>query len=418
MPKPRKRFVLVPAFTVVFGFLTVAVPLLAAGSEKVLHSFASDRTDGYRPNAGLIFDASGSLYGTTYGGGDHGYGTVFQLTLGKNGKWTKKVLHSFGKGVDGQTPLASLIFDTSGNLYGTTSAGGRYNVGCDYGCGTVFELTPGSNGKWMEKVLHNFGKGVDGWSPLAGLTFDTAGNLYGTTYHGGPSNEGIVFQLKPNANSTWIENVLLNFNGKNGAYPAAGLISDANGSLYGTTAGGGPCSCGTVFELTPTKNGRWAEKILFRFTGGNDGVSPNASLIFDATGNLYGTTTFGGLDSEGTVFELTPGSNGKWVEKLLHSFTNNGHGGYNPYAALILDTAGCLYGTTYWGGDRGNNGTVFRLAPSRGGRWTEKVLHNFRGGSDGQLPWAGLVFDRVGNLFGTTYGGGAHSGGTVFEITP
>ena len=270
----------------------------AATNEKVLHSFNGNGADGYQPEASLIFDAVGNLYGTTYWGGTYGFGTVFELTPSGGGGWTETVLHSFQpNGTDGNYPIAGLIFDAAGNLYGTTSAGGTY------GFGTVFELTPEEGGGWTETVLLNF-NGTDGSYPHAGLAFDAAGNLYGTTGYDGTYHYGTVFELTPTAGGGWTETVLHSFgNGTDGASPFAGLIFDAAGNLYGTTSAGGTYGTGTVFELT---GGR--EQVLYSFKSryGADGATPYAGLIFDAAGNLYGTTYWGGNYGDGTVFELTP----------------------------------------------------------------------------------------------------------------
>jgi uncharacterized repeat protein (TIGR03803 family) len=251
----------------------------------------------------LIFDSTGNLYGTASAGGKPGgSGTVFRLTRGANGKWKTKVLHSFSGGKDGGNSRASLIFDSVGKLYGTTSIGGTKDLG------TVFELMPSTNGNWKEKVLYSFRGGTDGSGPLARLIFDSAGNLYGTTESGGnPYDNGTVFQLKPGTNGKWTEIVLYRFSNE-GNGPAAGLIFDSAGNLYGTTYWSG-----AVFELVPEK-GEWDEIVLHFFTGGTDGARPKGDLIFDSSGNLYGTASSGGniskrhcLDSFcGLVFEITP----------------------------------------------------------------------------------------------------------------
>ena len=389
-------------------------------TEKVLHSFGNG-TDGVNPYAGLIFDAAGNLYGTTYQGGTYGSGSVFELIRGNAGRWTEKVLHSFGNGADGAGSYASLIIDAAGNLYGTTFEGGAYIY-----YGTVFELMPVPGGGWTEMVLHSF-SGADGGYLEAGLIFGAGGNLYGTTEIGGANNAGTVFELTPTAGGGWTENVLYSFhnNGTDGFAPIAGLVLDAAGNLYGTTALGGTydCAgfgCGTVFELMPEAGGSWTEEVLHSFNPADgDGGSPEASLIFDAAGNLYGTTFGGGANRDGTVFELLGAGVVGWTEEVLYSFLNNGMDGSNPYAGLIFDKNGNLYGTTYVGGTNGD-GTAFELTPAVGGGWTEKVLHTFGNGTDGTNPWAGLIFDKNGNLYGTTHGGGTYyiGYGTVFELTP
>jgi uncharacterized repeat protein (TIGR03803 family) len=335
---------------------------------------------------------------------------------------------------DGAYPLSGLVFDAAGNLYGTTSEGGAYGTTClGAGCGTVFQLSPAGNGTWTETVLHNFNDdGKDGWQPVAGLTFDTAGNLYGTTSFGGSSKAGAcrnigcgtVFELTPGASGTWKEKVLYSFCPGHGCagdgdQPQAGVILGEKGSLFGTTPLGGtrqrPCGqgCGVVFQLA-LANGKWKEKVLHTFTG-QDGREPHASLIFDAAGNLYGTTS-------STVFELK--KNSGWAEKVLHKF-GKGKDGAALSAAVVFDASGNLYGTTIKGGAN-SSGTVFRLTPEGGGKWAEAILHSFKNnGQDGDWPDASVVFDRAGNFYGTTPAGGrpdsgcsAYPCGTVFELTP
>ena len=394
--------------SIAFGFLFTTLPALAASSENILYNFAGNGTDGANPIAGLIFDSAGNLYGTTQQGGANGVGTVFQLVPGKNNNWTENLLHTFSSNEkDGYYPYAGLIFDTLGNLYGTTYAGGADNDG------TVYELTS-ANGKWNEKVLHSF-NGSAGSFVAYGVIFDAAGNLYGTTYLGGSHSKGTAFQLTPN-NGRWKENVLHNFNdnGRDGTEPYTSLVADAAGNFYGTTYSGGKYNQGTVFQLT-LSNGRWKEKVLHSFdSNGVDGAYPEAGLVLDAAGNLYGTTTLGGT-GDGTVFQLTL-TNGKWKEKILYAF--GGKDGFFPNSVLTLDAAGNIYGTTVNGGTY-TYGIVFQLVPGEHGKWTENVLHNFnKNGTDGYLPDGGLIFDAAGNLYGTTYSGGTAGDGVVFEITP
>lgn len=420
MRSKRLLILLLTAFTVVFAFLITTAPLFAATKEKVLHTFRSNGRDGIFPTGGLIFDTAGNLYGTTVNSGAHCCGTVFELTSKAGGGWTEKVLHNFpATDRDGLGP-GVVIFDTAGNLYGTTSGGGTYYSG------VVFELTPRTGGGWTEKILHAFGNGRDGIQPYAGLVFDTTGNLYGTTSAGGTYNGGTVFELMPRVGGGWTEKVLHEFgNGSDGSYPVTALIVDPSGNLYGTTTNGGYgclAGCGTVFELMPKAGGRWTEKVLHNFDhNGRDGFYPTAGLVLDAASNLYGTTGWGGAYDSGIVFELTPKAGEGWTESVLHSF--NIKDGRYP-SPLILDAAGNFYGTTSTGGAY-DWGTVFELTHKSGGGWTEKVLHSFnKNGRDGTGPDAGVVFDAVGNLFGTTVGGGdtAQCGGdgcgTVFEITP
>jgi uncharacterized repeat protein (TIGR03803 family) len=357
------------------------------------------------------------------------YGTIFKLSPNTGGGWTETLLHTFGKGDDGRDPDAPLVFDAAGNLYGTTiDSGNTYS-------GTVFELSPGANGQWTETVLYRFAGGTDGTAPFGGLIFDTAGNLYGTTYQGGTYAAGTVFELSPQPGGGWTEKVLYSFgNGTDGYNPVAGLTMDRLGNLYGTTLYGGVSnncfefsSCGTVFELSPQPGGGWTESVLHNFGNGTDGQYPYAGVILDGAGNLYGTTWSGGLYNNcvtsistgcGTVFELSPNQGGGWTESVLHNF-GNGSDGQSPEAGLIFDATGHLYGTTQSGGAYLYYGTVFELSPLVGGGWTETVLHTFGNGADGGFPYyGGVVLDAAGNLFGTTVVGGAHSTGTVYEITP
>jgi uncharacterized repeat protein (TIGR03803 family) len=390
----------------IFAAILFVTSTGAAAEEKVLHSFNSNGTDGIHPQAGLIFDAAGNLYGTTSQGGSSSAGMVFELTPAGGGTWTEKVLYSFHGGADGSSPRAGLIFDAAGNLYGTT-----YNGGTSF-AGTVFELTPAGGGTWTEKVLLSFGNDVDGSNPQGELIFDGAGNLYATTKNGGgPNDAGTVFELTPGAGGTWTEKVLWSFGtGTDGSDPFGGLIFDAAGNLYGTTSLGGTSHSGIAFELTPAGGGTWTEKVLHTFGSGTDGVNPQAGLTFDGAGNLYGTTNGGGTYNHGTVFELMPAGGGNWTESVAHSF-GNGTDGAAPAAGLLLDGAGNLYGTTYLGGSYGG-GTVFRLNAQG-----LVLLYSFSG-TDGANPAAGLLLDAAGNFYGTTYSGGSFASyGTVFEIT-
>jgi uncharacterized repeat protein (TIGR03803 family) len=390
--------------------LAVLVPATAeANREKVLYSFAGGR-DGAFTQAGVIVDAHGNFYGTTQEGGSTGCGgggcgTVFKLTPRGN----ETVLHVFTAGTDGAYPVLGLVADSAGNLYGTTLNGGG---NCQ--CGTVFKVKP--DGK--ESVLYDFAGGSDGAFPVAGLIADGAGNFYGTTGGGGIDCNGTgegcgtVFRITPRGR----ENVLYAFKGGNdGIYPAAGLLPGSPGIFYGTTANGGTdCDgtgqgCGTIFELTV----KGAETVLYAFKGGNHGAYPAAGVIEDGAGNFYGTTNNGGVDCDGSgagcgaVFELA--ANGK--ETGLHVFMGGSDGAY-PKDAPVMDSAGNLYGTTVEGGGANDGGVVFRVKP--GGR--ETIIYSFSGGADGGGPFAGLIMDASGNLYGTTYVGGADGDGTVFKL--
>jgi len=394
--------------------VTLAPRAQASGSEQILYSF-SKGADGGLPLAGLVMDGAGNLYGTTWVGGTSGYGVVFELSPGAGGDWTQTVLHSFTGGKDGGLPLAGLIIDGAGNLYGTTQQGGSK------GHGTAFEMIPGAGGKWKEKVLHSFGR-KDGSDPAAALIMDAAGNLYGTAPEGGSKEYGAVFMLMPpvKGSTKWTVKTLHSFNNnqKDGYAPLASLVMDASGNLYGTASQGGKNGAGVVFQMTPNGDGTWSEQIIHSFDSGNgkDGSLSTSGLLLDAAGNLYGTTEDGGKDRfYGVAFELTPDVGGKWNETILRTF-DDGKGGGEPNASLIMDANGNLYGTTTTGG---NAGVAFELTQGANGKWKETVLHTFKHGKDGAAPYAGLVFDSKGNLYGTTkLGGGTADSGTVFEITP
>jgi len=393
-------------------------------TEVVLYSF-SGGSDGYAPSGGVIFDGAGSLYGTTISGGvgcdGASCGTVFKLTRASVGQWTESVLYNFSGGSDGQNPHGMLAFDAVGNLYGTTASGGSGNWG------TVFELSPGSDGQWSESVLWRFTGGGDGEYPESGVLIGGSGQLYGTATSGGGSTEnGTVFELTPSTGGHWTETTLTNFPYTGGGSPVGNLISDSSGNFYGTADYGGTHGYGTVYELSPSAEGTWKETTLYNFTTGLGGGASPSSLIFDASGNLYGETARGGAQGRGLVFELSPSSGGNWTEKDLYSFKGDKDGG-NPFGGLIFDGAGTLYGTTEFGGSTGCGsacGTVFEVMPSANGPWVETVLYQFTGGSDGGSPAAGLVFDEAGNLYGTTEYGGepdfecASGCGTVFKLSP
>ena len=382
----------------------------AQAGVTVLYAFKGG-SDGDTPSA-VIEDSAGYLNGTTCDGGYNDYGTVFRIAPDGS-----KTIHYSFDGFDGACPLAGLIADKAGNLYGTTFEGG--STGCEgYGCGTVFKLTP--NGE--HTVLHTFtGEDGDGSYPQAALIEDEAGNLYGTT-NGGGADFGTVFEITAGGSET----VLYAFKfGHDGAYPQASLLRDRAGNLYGTTPEGGEnyrcmgywgSGCGTVFKITP--NG--AEKTLYAFRDRRrKGVSPLAGLIKDRAGNFYGTTVIGGSGCLkpvcGTVFELA--SDGS--EKDLYDFRGQEHNdGADPNDGVIRDKAGKLYGTTYNDGANGNFGTIFELAPDG----TETVLYSFAGGKDGRWPEAGLIRDKAGNFYGSTSAGGGATAcqdgcGTVFRLT-
>jgi uncharacterized repeat protein (TIGR03803 family) len=414
---PVFRFVLVVLASL------LAASAIAAAQETVLYSFY-DSGGTVLPQAGVISDASGNLYGTTFYSGAYGMGMVYELTPTANG-WQETILHSFNTdGVDGFFPTGGVIFGPDGNLYGTTEFGGSGNCSVGFGCGTVYELSPDGNGGWTETILHEF-SGNDGWQAHSGLVFDSAGNLYGTTANGGAFHEGTVYELSPAKNGGWSLETLHSFRAKlDGAVPWGGVILDSAGNLYGMTNQGGGritgCSygCGTLFELIrPTSGGGWGTKILHNFNRDGDGHYPYGSLLMDPSGNLYGATGSGGGQRDaGIVFELIPSSSGQWTEKLLHNFNNGIWDGSGPSANLIFDSAGNLYSTTLGGGAE-NEGTVFELTPAANGSWTETILHNFiRQNADGVNPNGGVILDSAGNVYTATDSGGQYAEGAVIEI--
>jgi hypothetical protein len=356
--------------------------------QTIVHTFTdSGRTDGGDPRSGVTLDSTGHIFGATSIGGGKGCvgggcGTAFELSYFHSTGWKEKILYSFDDG-DGDSPVGDLVLDANGNLYGVTINGG------DFGGGVAFELSPGPGSSWTETVLHNFGGGGDGAMPFAGLTMDHDGNLYGTTISGGGlghceyppfANCGTVFELSPpQSGGAWTETILHSFYGAgDGAFPTSRVVLDARGDLFGTTQQGGglgTCNydyylfCGTVFEVSPPAQpgSPWSEKILHSFAGGNDGAIPSAGVTLDPSGNMFGTTMFGG-----------------------------GQGGN------ICEFEGC--------------GTVYELKPSGSG-WTETIVHAFAG-PEGTVPMSSLTLDSSNNLYGVAFGGGANLQGVVFEITP
>jgi len=321
------------------------------------------------------------------------------------------LIYAFAGGKDGEYLDTDLVVDASGNIYGTTVQGGAFSSG------TVWELSP-SGSTWTHAVLYSFTGGKDGSEPYKGVTLDAAGNLYGTTVAGGSGSCdggcGVVYKLSNNGGS-WTESVIHSFTGGNdGSGPGNGVTFDPRGDLYGMTPTGGAYGLGTVYELLPQTAGAWKIRVLHAFTGGDDGSSASAGrLTLDYAGNLYGVTTVGGAYGDGVVFELTRGQTG-WTLLPLYAFKDQPDGAL-PYGGVIFDKAGNLYGTTYYAGE-GDVGTVYELTPANGS-WTETVLYSFKGGGDGSSPISTLVSDKAGNLYGTTSAGGTSCGcGVIFKM--
>ncbi len=425
-----------------FSFLGISVTLYAAGQNNdiILHRFKL--SDGAGPQGSLIVDAQGNLYGTTYAGGNgvctynelpSGCGTIFELSQMSGGGWSEQTLYEFQGGSDGALPMAGLVFDHVGNLYGTTSAGGISSCGFgpDAGCGTVFELSPSPQpgGAWSENVIYRFTNGSDGSSPQGSLVFDTSGNLYGNSRNG-PIGAGATFELTPPTNGgQWVETTLHTFDPSlgDGSVPTGSLVFDTLGNLYGTTGlgGSGLCGgqgCGTVFQLKPPKvgGGQWTETVIHVFNG-VDGEAPGGNLIW-VSGNLVGTAFGGGLSSDGLVFEITQTAFGI-REIVLYAFQGSNDGA-SPQAGLVVDSTFNLYGATLFGGGGGQScpdgpgcGTVFKLSPpqSQGGEWTETILYSFHSNPDGNFPAGGLLLGN-GWVVGMTQEGGGNPNCTTGDI--
>jgi hypothetical protein len=434
----------------------LAAQTYAPLNDQVLHVFQGGSNDGILPVGGVVFDANGNLYGATTYGGNGGTlciggscGTVYQLVRpAKSGDaWTENILYNFtGVGVhqDGELPNGGLVTDAAANLYGVTAYGGTGGcilLGGLAGCGTVFELTPPSHpgGSWTKTTIYSFQGGADGYLPNGNLTFDKAGNLYGATTYGGGFGScnpgfyqycGTIFELSPPSKpgGVWTEKVVYSFkSGTDGANPHGNLVFDKQGALYGTTwVGGnqicqpaGGVGCGTVFKLQPVVTRpaeAWIESVLYRFIGELDGGGPNAGLVIDEKGRLYGTTPGGGYDEAGTVFALSPSaeSSGKWHEELVLSF--GGSVGALPMAGLVLRDD-VLYGTAYEGGGY-QSGTVFRLeaTDNRKSQPYYAPVCDFPIGNQAAEPESQVTFDSGGVLYGTTVAYDTNVSGTVFRI--
>jgi len=408
------------AALVVFAvFVNLATVSTAhAQTLSILHAFTNGR-DGAGSTAGLTIDRGGNFYGTTSVGGA-GYGTVFKLSHQGPG-WILDTLYTFQGGDDGGDPYARVVFGPDGALYGTTS---DYNLSGVHG--TVFRLTPPSHPcwstscPWTKIVLYRFQGGADGADPgPSDLAFDAGGNIYGTTFSGGggancQANDcGVVFKLS-RSGASWTEAVLYRFSasGNVGNIPAAGVILDRVGNLYGTTDLGGTLNGGVVFQLMQSGS-NWTETVLHTFGGLNDGAYPNG-LIMDQQGNLYGTTEAGPtIENAGTVYELQR-SGGSWTYSILAALPG-GEEMNGPEDAPFMDAAGNLYATSSGGGS-GTYGYVFKLAPSGGG-WIYTDLYDFNG-RDGADPAGSVVLDVYGNLYGTTFTSIPSHYGEVWELTP
>lgn len=439
--------------------LLAAAMHVASAQERVIYSFQPGSADGQSPNGGVATDKEGNVYGATATGGAHGSGIIYQLSppAQSDGDFTETVIYNFGDnpaaggspGITGQG--GTVILDDSGNLYGT-APGGQSNVGGTLASGVVYELSPpaGASGAWTAQALYTFvddsAKPTSLKNPNGAVVFDKNGNLYGIAYGGGANGNGGVFELSPpvQAGGEWTMTPLYSFNNSAANQPYgpganASLIVDAKGNLYGTTQYGGMGSSGTVYRLSPPPGGTgsWTASILhsFKFEVAHDGYGPLGSLAMDAQGNLYGTTGAQGSSAGGIVFELSPpaSTGGEWTENILENFTAfSTTGGSSPFANVVLDPQGSLWGTTYYGGpyytvDSANSdGVIFELIPQAGGAWTpaSPVPYFFGAQTDDAYhPSMPIIVDGKGNIFSTATGGantcnGTGSCGAVWEYVP
>lgn len=384
----------------------------ASSSGMVVYNFTGGH-DGGNAATGVAFDNLGNAYGTTVVGGFYGCGTIFKLIPGSQGQWTEKTLWQFTCGSDGKNPHGGVTLDSAGNLYGTTVAGGFGGFCTGDGCGVVYRLGTGG----QLRVLYAFTGGNDGFGPGNPVVFDTKGNIYGTTPDGGLHKKGVVYQLSFHTNH-WVETVIHAFTGfADGAVGSLGpLLVDASGNIFGVTEIGGNHQAGTAYKISPAAGGTWAFTTLYAFKGTPDAGFPYGGLIADSHHNLFGTTYYGGAKGLGSVFELSPNPNGTYREKVLYSFNGGSADGSSPTSTLLADKSGDLFGTTSAGGSTCDCGTIFKLAAGTG---TESILHRFGASNvDGQYPYYGLSVDAAGNLDTSTVTGGTFGQGTVFDQKP
>lgn len=378
----------------------------AVNTTRLIYSFTGGG-DGEYLDTELVRDSSGNLYGTSVQGGLFAAGTVFQVTPA--GAHT--VLYSFTGGSDGGEPYKGVTLDAEGNLYGTTVTGGGGS--CDGGCGVVFELT-NSGGMWTQKVIHAF-TGSDGSGPGSPVSFDRHGNIYGTTPTGGVYNMGTLYRLAPDGSGGWTFHVIHTFTGgvDGGGGSAGRLLIDGGDNIYGVCTVGGVNGFGTVY-IAYSASGQWQLRTLYAFKDQPDGALPYSGLSFDNFGNLYGTTYYAGANDVGTVYKLKRDS---WTETVLYSF-KGGTDGADPISGLVFDASGNMYGTTSAGGASCSCGVIFKMTRAATGGWSESVVYRFPGAPQAGTAYNGLVGDTAGNFYGTTVNGGSANDGAVYEFTP
>jgi uncharacterized repeat protein (TIGR03803 family) len=398
--------------------IAAALLIIPARAQTVTVLFNFNAANGISPESSLTY-RNGSFYGTTQEGAPGIAGTVFQL-YPVGGGWAETVSYGFcANGVpscpDGAEPIGTpVLFDSAGNLYGLTSQGGNDNCTISSGCGVAFELSPNGSG-WTESVLYAFCSGdgygscqigtLFGLNPGSGMVMDSAGNIYGISGSG-------VFELSPSANG-WTARVIYSVAGW------GGLVMDAAGNLFGEGTSDYGDNVPIVFELSPNGNGGWTPTVLYSFT-----FNPNqmqwGGPTLDASGNIYVTVTRYGISNSypGYVYKLTPGAAG-WTEQTIFTFNpdETATQGSVPFGGLAIDSLGNLYGTTAGGGVY-EQGTVFELSPpaTGNGAYSEKILWNFNGTTDGGNPYSRPVFDDAGNLYGTASSGGSYGFGVFYEV--
>ncbi|HEX3667249.1 MAG TPA: choice-of-anchor tandem repeat GloVer-containing protein [Rhizomicrobium sp.] len=368
---------------------------------QVIHNFTNG-SDGGVPPYTLVLDNKGRLVGTANEGGSNGAGVVFRMAHRKNG-WSLSPLYNFS-GDDGQPGWGVTLYQ--GGIYSIAS----YSEVMHGPCGSALQINKAHKQR-QSVLMHTFVQGEDG-CPTGNMVLDKAGNAYGVTQNGGADGWGSIYELAP-SNGTWTETILYTFQGgSDGGAPYSGMVFDKAGNLYGTASAAGSAGCGqgcgTVFELSPSQSG-WTYKVIYSFSGGNDGGQPTAGLVLDESGNLYGAAESFGAKGGGTIFELSPSQSG-WSFNLLASPSGSG----GPVVALTLGSNNTIYGTNFFDGADGY-GSVFRLTQS-GGKWTYRDLYDFTSGSDGGYPGGGVTLDAKGNIYGTAVLGGANNFGVVWEI--
>jgi uncharacterized repeat protein (TIGR03803 family) len=395
----------------IFGAtLLLATAALAANTTKLVYSFGG-ASDGEYTDTELVIDSAGNLYGTSVQGGTFGGGTVFQITPAG----VHTVLYNFTGGADGGEPYKGVTLDLQGNLYGTAVTGGGGS--CEGGCGVVFKLAK-TGSSWTQSVIHTFTGGTDGSGPGAPVAFDKQGNIYGTTPTGGANGLGVVYQLKPNGTGGWALKVIHAFTGgtDGSGGSASRFLIDSAGNLFNVCTTGGANGFGVVYEISPAQ-GKWKFTTLYAFKDQPDGASPHGGVVSDSAGNLYGTTYYAGAHDLGTVYKLTR-AGATWTESVLYSF-KGGQDGASPISSLVADSAGNFYGTTSEAGATTCGcGVIFKMTNGAANKWTESVVYRFPGTPNPGFAYNGMVNGLSGNFYGATVHGGNGNDGAVYQFTP